>query len=216
MSRSLLAQACSDLLLLAVEVQKPGATLPEAPVFRERVKERLRTFETEAERLGFGKPDVEDAKYAMVAAIDEALHFSSWQDKLAWEIDPLQAEIFGERNAGVGFFERLERVRERSRDVLEVYYLCLSAGFQGRYRLTTASELAKLLEHLALDIGYERKLLSPHGVHPGPLPEPSRSFPWLGAAAGLLAVAVSVATLLFFLLSGARDEAVAAIGVFGR
>jgi len=50
----------------------------------------------------------------------------------------MAAELFGQTDAGVVFFEKLERFcsrrdSEQLADILEVYLLCLLLGFEGRY-----------------------------------------------------------------------------------
>lgn len=219
MARELtLAGACSDLLILALQINKPGLDLPDSRTLRPLVHQHLQAFVQNAERLGFGRPDIDDARYALVAMIDEAIQFGRWttESKMEWQITPLQAELFGERNAGVGFFDRLERARKRSRDVLEVYYLCITLGFRGRYRFAAPEELQRLTDNLATELGLEATpRLAPHGLREGPPPTPPRSIPWVAIGLALLAVAIIGVVVRFVLLGSARDEALRLIAAFG-
>ncbi|WP_351190196.1 DotU family type IV/VI secretion system protein, partial [Shewanella sp. TB4-MNA-CIBAN-0142] len=58
--------------------------------------------------------------------------------KDAWELNPLQLDLFGSQIAGNEFFERLDGLREqgeRRLPALEVYHYAMLLGFQGKYRL---------------------------------------------------------------------------------
>lgn len=102
-------------------------------VFRQEIMDLLGDFErrTERERLD---PDG-DARFALVALIDETVMSSNWDDATEWATKPLQMQYYGDFTAGDRFFERLEELqREAEDDILEVFYTCLCAGFRGRYR----------------------------------------------------------------------------------
>jgi len=62
---------------------------------------------------------------------------------------------------------RLMEEPEKNKDVLEIYYLCLSLGFEGKYKLGNASERNVVIDSLArllLKAGrHSVTSLSPHG-----------------------------------------------------
>jgi type VI secretion system protein ImpK len=71
--------------------------------------------------------------------------------KPEWERQTLQQELFGQTDAGVVFFEKLENFRSRAdsdhlADMLEVYLLCLLLGFEGRYSGRLRGELESTSE----------------------------------------------------------------------
>ena len=87
-----------------------------------------------------------------------------------WIVNPMQLELFGDNIAGEEFYHRLTKLMgqpERMKDVLEVYYLCLCLGFQGKYRLGNAAERDAVIENLARTLlkSGNRNVsgLSPHG-----------------------------------------------------
>lgn len=82
---------------------------------------------------GFSLEDYDTARFAVFAWIDEAILSSSWDEKHLWQGDPLQRLYYQTTDAGETFFERLNALGPHQRDVREVYYLCLSLGFEGRY-----------------------------------------------------------------------------------
>lgn len=81
----------------------------------------------------FSAHDVELAKFAVLAWIDETFLGIQWPGRDKWQREQLQRLYFGTTKAGEEFFERLNTLGVEQRDVREVYYLCLALGFSGRY-----------------------------------------------------------------------------------
>src|SRR5262245_31343073 len=120
-----LADLCAEFFSLILQLRATGE-MPE-PVALERRITAL--FEKMRDRAAEGRippADVEHARYALAAFIDETILNSHSPMKDAWVAMPLQMRYFNENTAGEGFFERLEQIRKMrgARDALEVYYLC--------------------------------------------------------------------------------------------
>ena len=124
----------------------------------------------------------------------------------AWPGQSLQLSYFQDNAAGEGFFTRLESVRHdpRRREVLQVYYLALLLGFQGRYQVRGGGPTLTLVEELQRDLDrgtrFDSEVLSPHGERP----EEGRGtvrraalVPWIGIGA----IAFVVVLYLSFLVS---------------
>jgi len=167
-----LLECTQGLFALAAELKRGdrGASLGED--FRERV---IRACD-EMERLGFeariSAQDIRDAKYAVVAYIDEAVMSSEWPGRLEWMAEPLQVSFFGDHLAGEKFYERLAELRQRgeqARDVLEVYFVCLQLGFEGMYRLRGLEQLMALQVDLQAQIDNYQRNLEPR-ITPGAAP----------------------------------------------
>ncbi|MBU1333165.1 MAG: DotU/TssL family secretion system protein [Gammaproteobacteria bacterium] len=81
---------------------------------------------------------VKEMVYSFVALLDERLLFDDWAGRLAWQARPLEARLYGSRNAG----ERLPKAirsllkarAPASRDLANVYLQCLMLGFYGALR----------------------------------------------------------------------------------
>lgn len=74
-------------------------------------------------------------QYAAVALVDETVMTSDWPGAEQWRREPLQKHYFDNFLAGEHFFTRLDELRSGADDdLLEIYFLCLCAGFQGRFR----------------------------------------------------------------------------------
>ena len=78
--------------------------------------------------------------------------------------------FFGDNIAGEEFYNRLQKLQanaEKKKDTLEVYYLCLSLGFEGKYKVLNPEERSGLLEESGRKLRRAKirisSALSPHG-----------------------------------------------------
>lgn len=120
------------------------------------------------EHLGLEKQiqpvQTSEARYALAALLDELVMMSQWKGRHAWVSDSLQMRLYGEHLAGVNFFERLARIRqggEMNLAVLEVYYVCLQLGFQGKYAINQKEELKALQVDIKNQIDLYKGVMSP-------------------------------------------------------
>jgi len=86
-----------------------------------------------AKAAGIPKNRFDDALFAIFAWIDETLLRTGWDQKNQWIRQSLQKRFFNTTNAGVEFFDRLDKFGEDEQDILEVYDYCLASGFKGRF-----------------------------------------------------------------------------------
>jgi type VI secretion system protein ImpK len=182
---------------------------------RSKTLEVLARLEREARDAGFDSETCRNAKFPLVAFLDEAVTGLSFLDKDVWLANPLQSELFGTNSAGEEFFRRLEELRRRPHEnlaVLEIYYLCLVLGFKGKYHLDNPEGLRQLIEETKADIfrTKERRFhlpLSPHGTPEEKIGEMvTRNVPgWLVAAAAG-GISVLVFLVLSWLISGTADS----------
>jgi type VI secretion system protein ImpK len=74
------------------------------------------------------------ARHALVYWIDEVLINSRWAHAGEWRDHILEWDYYRERLGGEKFFEKARDAEVRAgTDPLEVFFLCVSLGFQGRY-----------------------------------------------------------------------------------
>lgn len=130
-------------------------------LFREKILQMLSRFESQARKVQFLAEDIQDAKYAYCALLDETIvtqqdeRFFDLQN--SWMLSPLQLSLFGSQLAGYQFFEYLENIRHKDKDrlaVLEVYHYCLLLGFQGKYRIESIEHLNSLVARVGDQIDY--------------------------------------------------------------
>lgn len=170
--RENLALLVQGLLTGSVRIQSGRQPINEA--FRRNTKASLSEIKRQALNHDYATEDIDDAIFAVVAFLDEAVLSSSDPSATQWARKPLQADLFGESNAGEQFFVRLERLCARRdstqvADVLEVYLLCLLLGFEGRHAQAGSGELQGMMADLQRRIERVRgssERLSPDALLP--------------------------------------------------
>ena len=217
-SHQRLIDLAAEWLGLILALQAAGK-IADTAALRPRVRDLKTSFEGTADDLGFSKPDVEAASYALVGFTDEAVRLCLGMTREALSYVPLQEEFYRRSVAGKEFFERLERLRrdrEARIEALEVYHACLALGFAGE---SSAEKIQSLLEETARDIAAVRRgghgALSPHGIGKtdGGTSDAAGIPLWLSL--GAFIVAVTLAWVVVFLLArhGAAGTASAIHGL---
>lgn len=202
-----LALLYQGLLTGIVRLQAKREHIPDAELFRRRTTRALQDVERDARSAGYDAGDIRDTHFAVVAFLDSVVLNSTEPGRAEWERQTLQEEMFGQSDAGVVFFEKLEQFRSRRdsnrlADILEVYLLCLLLGFEGRYSGGLRGELYSVAERVRSRIENIRgriPRLSPDG------PLPAAAVPQIAASAPpsggyrLIAFAAIILAILCFL-----------------
>jgi type VI secretion system protein ImpK len=91
--------------------------------------------QSEAIKAGFSQVIANEAMFPVVAYIDELILTSKWRERVLWQKKSLQRIFFNTTNSGFEFYERLNKLNRQGddRSVREVYLLCLSLGYKGRF-----------------------------------------------------------------------------------
>jgi type VI secretion system protein ImpK len=206
---------CAELLSLGAQLGS-AQDLPQPDVLARRIASLFDEMEKRglnATGAKIERRDLDDARYAIVAFIDEQLFKAPWAGRQQWMLEPLQLTYFNENTAGEGFFTRLDAIeKEPSRaHVLEIYYLVLALGFQGKYAVKSGDGLAPLMEKLAAALGRQlpqSEALSPHGGSPDARRgRAAREAPVVLISGGVVLLAVLVFVVLRVALSGAASDA---------
>lgn len=140
----------------------------DAEGFSADIQKFLDQFERAARKQNFSSEDIYDAKYAFCAAVDEAILTSRLNIREVWERRPLQLLLFGDQLAGEHFFDRLETARNAGSNrinALEVFHMCLLAGFKGRYLLEGPEKLKYLTSQLGEQIAHIKGKSAPFAPH---------------------------------------------------
>lgn len=120
---------------------------------RRRVRGEFDNFEKSAGATGM-RPEILGAcHYALCATVDDVASNMPWGSQNIWADQSMARVFHNDTSGGERFFHLLghfERDPETHGEVLELFYLCLSLGFQGRFRLLPegAAELAALRARL--------------------------------------------------------------------
>jgi len=180
---------------------KSGSAPPGEQEFEEQIVGYLREFEREAHKLRADVEDIDAAKYAYCAALDEIVLASQFPLRETWERRPLQLRLFGDQLAGEHFFDRLEALRTTGAarlQSLQVFHMCLLLGFHGKYALDSADKLAYMAARLGDEIAHmkgKRTGFAPRAERPDQVVHKLRSHVPLWALSTLFALlGVSVYT----------------------
>jgi type VI secretion system protein ImpK len=196
---SLAAPAFELVLKLQAGIIKPSNDL------RQVVQRLLEEMEQQGKKFKYSDRQIKAAKFALAAFVDETLLSNEFSFREEWEKFPLQLEYFDEHLAGHTFFTRLEELLKHvdtEADVVEVYYLCLLLGFNGKYKMGEEGQLAGIISDTANHLRRVGRLgeneLSVHWLATDQ-PEPRRD-PGLPGWAKIGAAACLVLVLFFYLI----------------
>jgi type VI secretion system protein ImpK len=147
-----LALLYEGILTAVLRVQTRRQQVQDPENFRARMKQALREITSSAARKGYSAEDVEEANFAVVAFLDETV---LTMDSCAaeWAKKTLAEELFDQRSAGELFFKRLDNLRanrdsQSLAEVLEIYYLCLLLGYEGKFAGGSKAEIQLLITNL--------------------------------------------------------------------
>jgi type VI secretion system protein ImpK len=162
--------AASVLLGLASRI-RGTATQRDIEGLRDRVVRELKSFEANASATGLPRELVRTAHYALSATIDDLVLSTPWGGQSSWAKRSMVSTFHNEVVGGERFYEILSQLHKnpgRSADVLELMYVCLALGFEGRLRVTGrgTSEHSRVRESIYRTLrerqgDFEREL-SPH------------------------------------------------------
>ena len=137
----------------------------------------MREFEQCARAKGLTDPVVLPARYVLCALVDESVLDTPWGSQSVWAKQGLLISFHNETWGGEKFYDALDRLLaypSGNLHLLELMYLCLALGFEGRYRVRDGGrdQLERVREQLFQTIRTQRgdpeRELSPHwrGITP--------------------------------------------------
>ena len=214
--RNPILQAAAPLLAIASRLQSTVAQADIASL-RSQAMQEVRVFDDRLRSAGVAPEDTLVARYILCTFFDSAVLNTPWGAQSDWSGQSLLVMFHKEKSGGEKFFQILERIAAkpgRYLDLIELQYVCLALGYEGRYRIEERGEqrLAELqhrLHRIIRDAGQLRdEELSAHwrGVENRRNPI-FRYLPWwVMAAAGAAVLAVA-----FALYNSRLNEAAAPI-----
>ncbi len=141
-----IAQAGSNPLLIhsaplfALANQlRSSVTHPDPLRLQAHVAQDIVNFENRTRQAGEAQETVLAARYVLCTVIDEFALSTPWGVESQWASQTLLVRFHNEASGGEKFFQILERLLtdpQRNLHLLEFMYVCLSIGFEGKYRLT--------------------------------------------------------------------------------
>jgi type IV/VI secretion system ImpK/VasF family protein len=118
------------------------------------VRERVLALFEEQKQLASRDGDLfklyQKAQYLLAVVVDGLILNSEWPQRYGWNL--LEAELYGTHIGGEEFFERMKDAAYKDSQMLEIFYLSLAVGFQGKY-VGNPEELAEIRQDLFLRLG---------------------------------------------------------------
>ena len=219
-----LLTAAVPLLLMAGGMR--GSTVQgDVPALRRQALEEIRRFEESARAAGIANEVIIAGRYALCAALDEAVLATPWGAHSDWAQQTLLNTLHREAYGGEKFFEMLERIAQEPAlriDLIELQYLCIALGFAGKFQLLEQGQtrLAQVQHDIFQRIRSVRSPAEPElSLHWEGVTDRrnrlARYLPWWVAAAAALTVVMGTFLFLKYRLDTRADPIYAALAQIG-
>ena len=218
--------ACATDLLTVAGQLRGSSHHPDPDGLREQLTRQMREFEQCARAKGLTDPVVLPARYVLCALVDESVLDTPWGSQSVWAKRGLLISFHNETWGGEKFYQLLDRLLQepaKNLHLLELMYLCLSLGFEGKFRVQDQGRAVlegikdNLYQTIRMHRGDFERSLSPRwrGVEDKRTPLAKYVPLWVVAAvsAGLLMVAYWG---FLMAINSSSNPAVAEMAALGR
>ena len=197
----------ASTLIAVFETTRQALSHPDVGGLHQRLLNEVKTFESKAKETNIKPEIVLSARYAVCTALDEAVLNTPWGADSAWPQRTLLSVFHNETSGGEKFFLILDRMKEQPAEnlyILELMYIFLSLGFEGKYRVIHRGrdKIEQIRDELYITIRRQRgeyeRSLSPRWQGLGRTRKSLRQY------VPLWVVASIVAAVLFLSYSGFR------------
>jgi type VI secretion system protein ImpK len=130
--------AAASCLLSEVVRLKRNAVSEDLPSLNQRLSLAVESFAQSAQHNGVETSHMTTARYVLCTVVDEAVVTTAWGKESEWSQMSLLSKFHNETSGGEKFFHLLVSLSKnpvKHLPVLELMYLCLSLGFEGKYRI---------------------------------------------------------------------------------
>lgn len=138
-----LVAAASGLLSQVIQLKR-GGEREDLQSLKQELSWGLEQFETRALQRNVESSQLIAARYVLCTVIDEAIVTTSWGLGSGWSRMSMLSTFHSETFGGEKVFQLLERLSKnpvKHLAMLELLYLCLALGFEGKYRVQTRGML---------------------------------------------------------------------------
>jgi len=132
-----LVNAASTLLAVFSKTRE-SLSHPNVGSLHQQLDREIKAFDMKARSAGVKEDTVMIARYLLCTILDEAVLNTPWGAESAWNQRTLLGTFHKETAGGEKFFAILDRLRNspaENIDALELIYICLSLGYEGKYRV---------------------------------------------------------------------------------
>ncbi|MFJ4347460.1 type IVB secretion system protein IcmH/DotU [Pseudomonas sp. NPDC089401] len=185
-----LVAAASEVLSEVVRLKHSEAA-ENLNQLKEHLSACIRTFDARIQYEGVDPSQITVARYVLCTVVDEAVVTTPWGNESQWSQMSLLSAFQNETFGGEKFFSLLDRMSKnpvKHLAMLELMYLCLSLGFEGKYRVIDRgmSELEGIRDALFRQIRQLRgdvpRELAPRWEGLDQRQSPVRIVPWWSVA----------------------------------
>lgn len=128
----------ASTLIAVFEKTRQALSHPDVGGLHQRMVNEVKTFEEKAKETNLKPAIILSARYVLCAALDEAVLNTPWGSDSAWPQRTLLSVFHNETSGGEKFFLVLDRMKQQPAEnlyILELMYILLSLGFEGKYRV---------------------------------------------------------------------------------
>jgi type VI secretion system protein ImpK len=201
-----LAFTHQEAITSIVRLRSGRQVVSDAQYFRQQFIDALKMAQELARARGYTDEETREGRFAVVAFLDETVLNLRTPVFADWVRKPLQEELFGTHTGGELFFQKIDILMRQPdsqhlADVLEVYLLCLTLGYAGKYSVSGRGELMGFKQDISSRISRIRgpeKELSPRWRPEAAVHLSSTGDPWLKP---LLYAALSCVVLVLLLFA---------------
>lgn len=127
------------------------------------LSEELNRFSNEAALLNIDNSQILVARYLLCTFLDEMISSTYWGKENNWASDSLLTYFYHETYGGEKFFQLQEKLIASPANhlhLLELMYICISLGFEGKYRLRSSGKIE--LENIRENLYRQIKIVKGH------------------------------------------------------
>lgn len=215
-----LEAAAAPLLSLVMRL-KNTSSHPNPEQLRQQMIEEMKAFTTNARDAGIDEKVVFRARYVLCTTLDEVVLNTPWGRASEWSENSLLITFHNEAWGGEKFFELLDSMipdPRKNLHLLELMYLCLAFGLQGRYKLLDngrgrlEEQRERAYNAIRTARGEFERELSPHWRGVINQSNPLIRYVPLWVVAGIAAALLLLAYAIFnWLLNNASDPVLTAL-----
>jgi len=164
-----LVSAAAPLLAAGPRV-RTTARHPNPAGLKDALADGVRKFEAQARAQGLSNEQVVAGRYILCTFLDECAASTPWGGAGAWSAQSLLVQFHNETWGGEKVYQLMSKLAENvdaNRNLLELLYVVLALGFEGRYRVLDNgraqldSVRERLVQMLRQSRGSYEKALSP-------------------------------------------------------
>lgn len=140
---NVIVSAATPLLTLGINARSMSHH-PDPKALYQQIADQLKSIDLQLKNQGLAKESIITARYIICAYLDEMVMSTPWGGQSLWATRNLLMTFHKNNQGGAQFFEIIKLLNQSPAmniDLIELCYLILELGFQGRYRISETGSL---------------------------------------------------------------------------